>query len=269
MKLDTNFSQDLPRFSIALVNYKTLELTKITLELLKKHIDSGALPQARVDVWVVDNHSEDASVEYLRSLDWIHLIEREAEGKEEGFVAHGKGLDLILQSINTDYLFLLHTDTFIYDPVVFEWMLSMCRQDANVAAVGCLEQINRGYVRTAWRIVTRFIKHYYRRMKRFLGLRGKDPKPYLEQYIKSFCALWNVALMKQYHYTFLMENRIPGYALQDKMTAHGHKVVTVSPMKLFQFLDHIEAGTVALRKAYEASNRRIKRKKDILIKMEN
>ena len=43
-----------PKFSIAMVNYKTLELTKIALELLKKHFDSNELDSNRIDVWVVE-----------------------------------------------------------------------------------------------------------------------------------------------------------------------------------------------------------------------
>lgn len=269
MKLDTDISQNQPRFSIALVNYKTPELTKIALELIKKHIDSGELGKDRVDVWVVDNHSQDASTEYLRSLDWIHLIERVPANHEEGFEAHGKGLDLILESINTDYLFLLHTDTFIYDSSVFDWMLSFCLADSKIAAVGCLEQLNRGYLRTAWRIGSRFIKHYSRRFRRFIGLGAREPKPYVERYMKSFCTLWNVRLVKQCGYRFLMANRIPGYELQDRMKADGYKLKTLSPMKLFQYLDHVEAGTVGLRTAYADTNRRVKRKKSILKKIES
>lgn len=269
MKLNAEISQRLPKFSIAMVNYKTLELTKIALELLKKHIDNGELDADRVEVWVVDNHSQDASTEYLRSLDWIHLIERAPAGKEQGFEAHGRGLDMILSSIDTDYLFLLHTDTFIYEPSVFDMMLSYCLSDNKIAAVGCLEQLNRGYLRTAWRIGTRFIKHYSRRFRRFVGLPAREPKPYMEQYMKSFCTLWNVQLMKQYGYTFLMADRIPGYELQDRMKAHGYKFKYLSPMKLFQYLDHVEAGTVGLRAAYADSNRRVKRKKSILKKIES
>lgn len=258
----------LPKFSIAIVNYKTLELTKICLELLKKHIDSGLLSEQRVDVWVVDNHSQDKSTEYLRSLDWIHLIERIPEGAEQGFEAHGKGLDLILQSIQTDYLFLLHTDTFIYDPAVFDWMLGMMTANDNVAAVGCVEQLNRGYFRTGWRIFSRFCKHYLRRFKLAIGLNSRPPKPYLEQYLKSFCTLWNVKLMKVSGYRFLMADRIPGYEAQDKMRADGFKLIKISPMKLFQYLDHVEAGTVGLRADYADTNRRVKRKKSILKKIE-
>lgn len=269
MKMTSDASKNQPRFSIALVNYKTPELTRIALELLKKHIDNGELGEGRVDVWVVDNHSQDASTEYLRSLNWIRLIERVPAGPEEGFEAHGRGLDLILESVNTDYLFLLHTDTFIYDPDVFDWMLSFCLADSKVAAVGCLEQLNRGYLRTAWRISSRFIKHYSRRFKRFIGLSAREPKPYVEQYMKSFCTLWNVRLMKQYGYRFLMGDRIPGYELQDRVKVDGYKLITLSPMKLFQYLDHIEAGTVGLRADYADTNRRVKRKKSILKKIES
>lgn len=258
-----------PKFSIALVNYKTLDLTRACLELLKKHIDNDVIGKDRVDVWVVDNDSQDESTEYLRSLDWIHLIERMPESHEEGFEAHGRGLDLILQSIKTDYLFLLHTDTFIYDAKVFDWMLAYMLPDHKVAAVGCLEQLNRGYLRTGWRIFSRFCKHYSRKLKLAVGLNSKPPKPYLEQYLKSFCTLWNVKLMKQIGYTFFMANRIPGYELQDRMKANGYKLIKLSPMKLFHYLDHVEAGTVGLKAAYSDKNRRVKRKKSILDKIEN
>jgi GT2 family glycosyltransferase len=257
-----------PSFSIAMVNYKTLELTKIALELLKKHFDSGALDKNRVEVWVVDNNSQDASAEYLRSLDWINLIERAPNENEAGFVAHGKGLDLIFNAVKTDYLFLLHTDTFIYNPDVFDWMFGFLQRDDQVAAVGCLEQLNRGYLRTVWRITSRFVKHYSRRFRLFLGFNARPPKPYLEEYIKSFCALWNIGLMKKRGYSFLMANRIPGYELQDQLKKSGYQIKTVSPMRLFKFLDHVEAGTVGLRDGYTDLNRRVKRKKSILKKLE-
>ena len=257
---------DMPKFSIAIVNYKTLDLTKICLDLLKKHFEEGRLDKNQVDVWVVDNHSQDASTEYLRTLNWIHLIERQPTEVEKGYVAHGKALDLILENIHTDYCFLLHTDTFIYDADVFAWLLKPCLADSNIVASGCLEQLNRGYVRTAWRLTSRFVKHHSRRLRLSLGLNARTPKPYLEEYIKSFCALWNVKWMKQQGLSFLMADRIPGYELQDIVRVKGHKMHLVSPMRLFKYLDHVEAGTVGLVSGYSDVNRRSKRKKSILKK---
>lgn len=260
--------KECPNFSIALVNYKTFDLTKICLTLLKKHIDVWNLELGKVDVWVVDNDSKDESTDYLRSLDWIKLIERKSVGKEVGFVAHGNGLDLILEQVKTDFLFVMHTDTFIHDPSVFKYFLSYCQQDPTIAAVGCVHQLNRGYIRTAWRTLNGFFKYYNRRIKLAIGLQAREPKPFIEPYVKSFFALWNIKLMKQSGLTFLMENRIPGYALQDTFKQRGFKIKKVSPMKLFKYLDHVEAGTVGIVTGYSEQNRRVKRKKKLLKQLE-
>ena len=256
---------DSPRFAIAIVHYKTLELTKICLELLKKHFDNGDLDANNVEVWVVDNGSKDASSIYLQSLDWIRLITREPVPNEEGFAAHGAGLNLIFAQTKVDYVFLMHTDTFVYSPQVFNYMLNKCTD--NVAAVGCLEQINRGFLRTTWRVASRFCKHYLRRTKLALGLNSKDPKPYREIYIKSFFALWNAKIMREKGYAFMMQQRIPGYELQDLFNAQGYDLVTIPASKLFKFLDHVEAGTVGLNKGYNDLNRRVKHKTQILKKL--
>jgi GT2 family glycosyltransferase len=256
-----------PNFSIGLVNYKTPALTKVCLKLLKQHFDNGLLDPNRVQVWVVDNNSQDESTDYLRGLNWIHLIERIPEGKEEGFAAHGKALNLILDQIEDDYLFLMHTDTFVYEPQIFDDFLRECSQ--KIMAVGCLEQVNRGVIRTIWRLSSRLFKHYFRRAKRLIGIEGREPKPWREQYIKSFFALWNVKWMKLQGYTFFMDSRIPTYELQDLLRSQDkdQHIQLISPRKLFKFLDHVEAGTVGLVAGYSDKNRRVKRKKVILEKL--
>ena len=88
-------------FSIVIVNYKTPEITKICLDLLHQHVGSDSVP-----IWVVDNYSADESTEYLRTLEWINLIERSVSEPEPGHIAHGKALDLVLERVETDYLFL-------------------------------------------------------------------------------------------------------------------------------------------------------------------
>lgn len=248
-----------PPFSIVLVNYKTPELTRICLELLQKHVQASAIP-----VWVVDNDSADASTEYLRSLDWINLIEREAPGKEPGHIAHGKALDMALARVSTDHLFLMHTDTFVFDANVFAMMMEHCTRDRKVIAVGCTEQLNRGLPRTVWRLASRFAKHHFRRLKLSLGLRSKEPKPYTERYLKSFCTLWNCKLMKQQGLRFQIDDRVPGYELQDRVIGLGYKVVLLSPGKIFKYLDHVQAGTVAAAGGYGQGHRRTRMYQDVL-----
>lgn len=242
-----------PPFSIVLVNYKTLDITKACLDLLHKHVGHRNIP-----VWVVDNDSADESIDYLRSLNWINLIERKPPGAEAGHMAHGRALDMALAHVTTDYLFLLHTDTFIYDPTVFDMMLKKCVNDPQVAAVGCVEQLDRGAIRTSWRFASRLFKHHYRRLKLALGLRSKDPKPWREVYLKSFCTLWNCKLMKQHGLHFQLDDRVPGYSLQERVVEMGYTVKFISPGTIFKYLDHIQAGTVAAAGGYNHTHRRSK-----------
>ncbi|MCE4057829.1 glycosyltransferase [Pseudomonas sp. Au-Pse12] len=240
-------------YSIVLVNYKSLELTRICLKLLQE-----ALQGQDVTVFVVDNDSRDASSDYLRSLDWIRLIERQPSAPEAGNLAHGRALDLALEQVETEYLFLLHSDTFIYDPRIFSVMLKQCGAHPRVAAVGCLEQLDRGVLRSAWRRVSRFGKHYTRRGLRSLGVQAREPKPYKETHLKSFCTLWNARLIKQHGLHFQMDQRNPGYELQDRMSALNYSIGLISPRKIFSYLDHIQSGTVSAMGGYSAHHRRVR-----------
>lgn len=240
-----------PSFSIVLVNYKTADITKICLDLLYK-----SLSGLKGSVWVVDNNSADESLDYLRTLDWINLIERRTPEAEPGHVAHGHALDLALQAVDTDYLFLMHTDTFIYDPKIFEIMLRKCIHDPKIFAVGCLEQINRGSLRNYWRLSSRFTKHHFRKLKISLGLKSRAPKPFRETYLKSFFALWNIKAMKAHHLHFSLNERIPGYEAQDRMKALGYRMELLSPNRIFRYLEHIQAGTVAAAGTYGKNHRR-------------
>ncbi|MFW0754804.1 glycosyltransferase family 2 protein [Pseudomonas sp. H11T01] len=240
-------------YSIVLVNYKSLELTKTCLELLREGLQETGVP-----VFVVDNYSDDASSEYLRTLNWINLIERKSTTPEAGSVAHGRALDMALDHVETEYLFLLHTDTFIYDPTVFTLMISQCTGPREVAAVGCLEQLNRGMARSGWRLVSRFFKHYTRRGLRALGLNARSPKPFREVHLKSFCTLWNARLIKKHGLHFQMDDRNPGYELQDRMAALNYKISFLSPQTMFRYLDHIQSGTVSAMGGYAGNHRRIK-----------
>ena len=79
--------------TICIVNYKTLDLTRLCLRSIRKFTNYPC------KVMVVDNNSHDESLEYLKSLNWIHLIERKPKiGEPGGGYAHGSGLDLGLEN---------------------------------------------------------------------------------------------------------------------------------------------------------------------------
>lgn len=251
MMKDSNSLLD--NLSIILVNYKTLELTRACLDLLREHLGGVQVP-----VYVVDNHSADASTDYLRTLDWIHLIERKSLSPETGSMAHGRALDCALQAVATDYALLLHTDTLIHDPRALHVLLEQGVGRPGIAAVGCLEQLDRGLSRSAWRLATRFVRHHVRRGLRAAGLNARTPRPYRERHLKSFCALWNVRLIKQHGLRFQLDSRNPGYELQDRLQQMGYGIGYVTPRSLFRYLDHLQSGTVAANGGYRREHRRVR-----------
>ena len=82
--------------TVCIVNYKTLDFTRLCLRSIRKFTNYP------YEVIVVDNDSQDESLEYLKSLGWIRLIERCSLPDEPGGgYAHAAGLDLGLASCNT------------------------------------------------------------------------------------------------------------------------------------------------------------------------
>ena len=251
-----------PLFDVVLVNYKSYELTTICLNLLQQIVKDGS-----VQVWVVDNDSKDESTEYLRSLDWINLIERKCILNEPGYMAHGRALDLVMEKVSADYLFIMHTDTLIYDLNIFDLMMDECAKNKDIIAVGCIDQVSRGWLRVIWRFVTRFLKYYFRKAKLTLGLKTRAPRPYYEVYLKSFFALWNVKVMKEEGVTFTLNDILPSYGAQDELLKVGYKLAQIPSRKIFSYLDHMEAGTIAAQGGYSNDHQRAKKYKSLLAKM--
>ena len=92
--------------TIIIPNYKTLELTKLCLRSLRKHTDCS-----KIKVLVVDNNSNDESVEYLRKLKWITLLERDTTG-ENGPLMHAKALDMAMEHVDTEYVIKAFTEFY-------------------------------------------------------------------------------------------------------------------------------------------------------------
>ena len=59
--------------TICIVNYKTADFIKLCLRSIRKFTSSP------YEIIVVDNDSQDESLEYLKSLSWIRLIERQVQ----------------------------------------------------------------------------------------------------------------------------------------------------------------------------------------------
>lgn len=91
--------------SIIISQHRTEEFIRLCLRSIRKY------SRGDTQTIVIDNNSKDGSVEYLRRLRWIELIEN--EDATVGSTGHWEGLDLGKQRVAGDWVCFFHSDTIV------------------------------------------------------------------------------------------------------------------------------------------------------------
>ncbi|HET8807054.1 MAG TPA: glycosyltransferase family 2 protein [Methylophaga sp.] len=225
--------------TILVPNYKTLLITQICLRLLRKHTDP-----ALADVIVIDNDSQDTSTEYLRSLKWIKLIERQTEAGETGVHAHSRALDLALAEVKTPYVLSIHTDTFIKRS---DWLTFLLSQFDNelVAGVGSWKLESKSSLR---RFGIHFEQGWKYLLNRFFDYQGYrvERLDKSAQYLRSHCAIYRTDIIRELATGFSDGDDTAGKTMHTKMVKAGYQMKFLSSANLGQYIDHLNHATSIL-----------------------
>ena len=128
--------------TILVPNYKTLELTKICLRLIRKYTAKDDYK-----IIAIDNASEDESVVYLRSLPWIRLLERDISNDPRPGLSHSRALDLALEQTDTPYVLSIHTDTFVHHPQWLTYLLAQIDKSPDIGGVGSWKLEHKPFIK--------------------------------------------------------------------------------------------------------------------------
>lgn len=229
-----------PQVTILIPNYKTPEITKLCLRLIKKHTDLD-----RVRIVVVDNDSRDASLDYLRSLAWIDLIERKAVVDETPSLSHSRALDLALATVTTPYVLSFHTDTFVRQPKWLDFLLAQIESNENIGGVGSWKlELKPLHKRILKRLETLWESAWYSAI-------GKDKSSlegtsHHQKYLRSHCALYRTELLQRYNLSFAADRVTAGKILHQQLVAHGHQMVFLEAEIVSRYLVHLNHATMVL-----------------------
>lgn len=248
-----------PLVTILVPNFKTLTLTKLCLRLLRKYTDLS-----KAKVMVIDNDSKDESLDYLRSLSWIELIERQAIPGETPVQSHSRALDMCLARVTTPYVLSIHTDTLVKHPQWLEFLLGQIAKSPTIAGVGSWKLESKPF----WRRALKLCEHYLQLMYFILigrtqhGLAGVGKNYY---YLRSHCALYRMDLIKKYHLQFGDGDMVAGKDMHKQLVDAGYKMLFLPSEILIKYLDHINHATTILnphlsrQKSVDKGMRRIER----------
>ncbi|HTM63998.1 MAG TPA: glycosyltransferase family 2 protein [Gammaproteobacteria bacterium] len=229
-----------PLVTILVPNYKTLELTKLCLRLLRKFTD----PEM-AKVIVIDNDSQDESLDYLRSVKWISLIERKAVPGESPVVSHSRALDLGLECVTTPYVLSIHTDTLVKNSQWLHFLIKEILKRPTIAGVGSWKLESKPF----WR---RVLKNIERQMQlAFYSLTGKNNhglegvgKNYY--YLRSHCALYRMDVMRQLNLHFTDGDMVAGKYMHKQIIEAGYEMVFIPSDILINYVEHINHATTVL-----------------------
>jgi len=227
------------QITIAIVNYKTLDLTRLCLRSIRRYTD---IPY---NVIVVDNNSQDASTEYLRSLDWITLIEHKEEKSNyrNGAYAHGRGIDLALAYCNTPYFMSLHSDALVHRN---GWLGELMSYFDTVGSPVC---VGGGKIELAsfWRIWIKKatdLRTFWRKLFGPADIMGK-----YRYYNRTICSIYRTEVLKSENLSFSMgldTGLSVGAKLYFELLDRGYSTVELPDTIMRRYVWHLAHATQIL-----------------------
>lgn len=236
--------------TLCIANYKTLDFIRLCLRSIRK------FTKYPYEVIVVDNNSQDQSLEYLRSLDWIRLVERCDSDLRGGF-AHSAALDIGLGSCNSEFFVSMHSDVFVQRENWLSGLVGYFDNDETVACVGSgklgLEPLWRSLLKrtTDWRTFKRKL------------LREKDPLGKHRYYNRTICSLYRTDILRKENLTFLMDRDkglTCGKKLYFELVDRGYRTVELPASVMGQYVVHLAHATQAVNpKEFTLRNRTVRK----------
>jgi glycosyltransferase involved in cell wall biosynthesis len=227
-----------PRVTICIPHWQVRGLMSLCLRSIRKHSSNYD-----VEVIIVDNGSKDESLDYLRSLKWIRLIERPEETHTNWpanvFTAWDRGI----REATGEYFISMHSDVFIKSDDWLEPYFQAIDVGEQIAGAGAwkLELVNPIYA--AQKLVisnaVSAVKNLFGRNKRISWRRGHYPRDY--------CAMYRRNAIIKHNLSFLPnDGRGGGYTIARRLWEAGYQTRMIPVQMLYKRMVHIAHGTAAI-----------------------
>ncbi|MBN1864811.1 MAG: glycosyltransferase [Victivallales bacterium] len=226
------------RATICVVNYKTPQLIKLCLRSIRKF----TRPPYRVIV--VDNDSADESLDYLRKVPWIELVERRFEKKKIlGSDAEGSGLNIGLEKCGSEFYVTLHSDTIIRKDGWLDDLLGYFDAEGRIACVGSGKIESVPLLKTVLKKATDF-KAWKRKL-----FWSEERQAEYRYHNRTICCLYRTEILREEKLDFLMGkelNLTAGQGLYLELLKRGHKTVELPTLTMGRYVIHLNHATTVL-----------------------
>lgn len=244
--------------TICIVNYKTLDFTRLALRCIRRYTKHP------YEVIVVDNDSRDESLEYLKSLKWIRLLERQTKDDGTGSRSHSAALELGYQNCGSEFFVSMHSDAFAHRDNWLTDLIGYFGADERIACVGSgkLEMTSK------WRILLKKATDL-RTFKRKL-LREPDPMGRYRYYNRTICCLYRTGILRNENLSFLTDEErslTSGEKLYFELVDRGYPTVELPPAVMGRYVMHVGHATQVVNiKEFAIKKRTVKKAERFIAK---
>lgn len=226
--------------SIVIPHYQTEDLVRLCLRAIRRLTDHP------FETIVVDNHSQDGSLDYLRRVGWIRLIRRGPETESEAVFAHATATDIGMAAARGRWLVSFHTDTIARRKGWLGRLISRLEANPRAAALGAdkLESGPRWYQTMKHLWDEQRIKAFFRRL---VGMAPKANRPPMPWYPRSYCAIYRLDVVRQLSLNFQPAPDHPaGELLYRGLEAAGYEGIKLDSDEMRQDVEHVSHATAFL-----------------------
>jgi len=228
-----------PLVSVCIPHYQVGDLMRVCLRSLRRA--STGIP---LEILVIDNGSRDASLDWLRSLSWIRLVERPEESPARWPGNVFTAWDLGARLARGRYFVTMHSDVFV---LAEGWLAPFLREfsrNPRVAAAGAWKlELEHPFYR--WQKET--LGTAARLVKGWLGRPGRSD-PHRGQYPRDYCAMYRREVLLQHHLTFLNEAGAitGGQAIARQLWEAGYETAVFPVAEMARSIAHVTHASAAL-----------------------
>jgi len=220
--------------TICIVNYKTLDFTRLALRCIRR------FTRYPYETIVVDNDSQDESLDYLKSLEWIRLLERRIDDDVSGSWSHSAALQLGYENCNTEFFVSMHSDAFVHRENWLAELVGYFGGDGRTACVGSgkleLAPRWRGLLKKATDLRT---------FKRKL-LRTPDPFGKFRYYNRTICCVYRTEVLRSEGLSFLTDEEkglTSGKQVYFDIVDRGYRTVELPASVMSRYVVHLAHAT--------------------------
>jgi glycosyltransferase involved in cell wall biosynthesis len=246
------------KIAVCIPHWQVKQYMTLCLRSIHKHSQKYDL-----QVIVVDNGSKDESLDYLRSLDWIFLLERPDEVHTNWPKNVFTAWDYGIQHATGDYFITMHSDVFVQTNDWLDPMLREINHSSSVAAAGAWKLHLENPIYAFQKRVTGYAR---KRVKKMLGMK-KDVEWKIGHYPRDYCAMYRRDVIIDKGLQFLPiqgkeggYSRGGGYSIAMQLWDAGYTTRMVSVHEMRSKIVHIAHGTAAVREEKPLRYKRKQRK---------